>query len=460
MKKQGVLILAALFTASVSGTTLAASTNPFDDVPKGHWAYSAINQLVKDGVIGGYSNGTFNGDKPVTRYEMAVIVGKAMSNSNKAAVEKATAEDRAALEKLETEFSTELKDLGVRVEKLEKYAAGFKWWGDARYRYQTDYKNDMKNTNTYENSSHIQARLRLGIWGNVADNLEVYGRVKIDNDTNVYDGWSSTPHSASGSHGNAFLDLMGLNWYNKDLKVSVGRIPVNIGQGAIWGDNNPVDGIYATYNFGKVAVSAGWGDLTAENWKAYNMPAFMANISAPVGDRTNITMGHLKTNTSDNTLSIMRYNAKTGAWTAPYALDQYSYGFNTKLQDKLTLLAEYVTNRADNLPSEAQRNGWWSRLTYGNRDWKKANTYEVYFYYVNFGNWSIDSTGWGHSLNVAGGNGLGNDGDKGWGVGISYMLASNTNFELNCYKLKPYDAKLSGFSYYKTNMTAALTYSF
>ena len=57
-------------------TASAYAANPFSDVPAGHWAYGAVEQLVADGVIDGYANGAFAGDKLVTRYEMAQMVAK------------------------------------------------------------------------------------------------------------------------------------------------------------------------------------------------------------------------------------------------------------------------------------------------------------------------------------------------------------------------------------------------
>ena len=60
----------------VSATAFAA--NPFSDLPAGHWAYGAVAKLAAAGVVDGYPDGTFKGDKTMTRYEMAQIVAKAL----------------------------------------------------------------------------------------------------------------------------------------------------------------------------------------------------------------------------------------------------------------------------------------------------------------------------------------------------------------------------------------------
>ena len=60
-------------------TASAYAANPFSDVPANSWAYDAVNKLAAEGIIDGYPNGTFGGDRLMTRYEMAQIVAKAMA---------------------------------------------------------------------------------------------------------------------------------------------------------------------------------------------------------------------------------------------------------------------------------------------------------------------------------------------------------------------------------------------
>ena len=52
------------------------AANPFRDVPAGHWAYDSISKLAAAGIIEGYGEDTFRGDRLMTRYEMAQIVAK------------------------------------------------------------------------------------------------------------------------------------------------------------------------------------------------------------------------------------------------------------------------------------------------------------------------------------------------------------------------------------------------
>ena len=91
MKKS--LVLAMAMALGVTASAYAA--NPFSDVPAGHWAYDSVNKLASAGIVDGYGNGTFGGDRLMTRYEMAQIVAKAMAKG-------------ANVDRLAAEFADEL----------------------------------------------------------------------------------------------------------------------------------------------------------------------------------------------------------------------------------------------------------------------------------------------------------------------------------------------------------------
>lgn len=187
MKKK--TLVSAVLSATIMGTasvTMAAE-NMFSDVPLDHWAYDAVNKLAEDGIIDGYGDTNFGGDKPITRYEMAQLVEKAMQNQ-----ENARAVDKAAIEKLQKEFDSELKG---EVQSLRKDVDDLKgrmgWYGDARIRYFTN--KDQKLTDNYAwrngKGATFEQRLRLGFWANPAENLTVDGRLKVENTTGKTDGW-------------------------------------------------------------------------------------------------------------------------------------------------------------------------------------------------------------------------------------------------------------------------------
>ena len=131
MKKSLVAALTGALVVGATATTFAAA-NPFSDVPAGHWAYNSVTKLTSEGVIEGYGDGTYRGNRNITRYEMAQMVARALA---KAPSTNMSAASRAELEKLAAEFREELDSLGVRVEELEKHADKVKWAGKIEYTY-------------------------------------------------------------------------------------------------------------------------------------------------------------------------------------------------------------------------------------------------------------------------------------------------------------------------------------
>ena len=93
-------------------------------------AYQSVEQLASAGIINSYPDGTFKGNKDITRYEMAQMVAKAMANQDRA-----NAEQQAMINRLADEFSNELNTLGVRVAKLEDQVGNVKVTGNYRLRY-------------------------------------------------------------------------------------------------------------------------------------------------------------------------------------------------------------------------------------------------------------------------------------------------------------------------------------
>ena len=134
--KRNHILMAAISAAVISSasTCMAAQANPFTDVPKDHWAYDAVTQLVHDGVIEGYGDSTFKGDHVITRYEMAQMVAKAMVHKDTA-----SGTDKAAIDKLSAEFADELNSLGVRVANLERNADNVQWSGSFMQKYMKKY---------------------------------------------------------------------------------------------------------------------------------------------------------------------------------------------------------------------------------------------------------------------------------------------------------------------------------
>ena len=222
MKKS--LVLAMAMALGVTASAYAA--NPFSDVPAGHWAYDSVAKLAAAGVVDGYADGAFAGDKLITRYEMAQIVAKAMAKG-------------ADCDKLAAEFADELDTLGVRVAKLEKGADAVKVAGQIRYRYKND--ND--------GSDASQLRTRLWVKGQVNDDWSY--TAMLQNTQNMRDEIADEGVSFQ----RAYLEgkVGGLN-------VTAGRYNAYFGDGYVY--DTRADAVEAAYNFGAVKAVAFAGKAT------------------------------------------------------------------------------------------------------------------------------------------------------------------------------------------------------
>lgn len=120
MQRLATLVLAASFSISaLVGMGRGASATPFSDVPANHWAYQYIQSLAADGLIDGYPDGNFKGDRPLSRYEMAAVVARVIAKLQANGANLASKADLDKLQKLIDALKDELDALGVRVTNLE-----------------------------------------------------------------------------------------------------------------------------------------------------------------------------------------------------------------------------------------------------------------------------------------------------------------------------------------------------
>jgi hypothetical protein len=119
MDRRAAVLAAVLAGFMFTDVPLRASATPFADVPSNHWAYAAIASLAADGLIDGYPDGSFKGDRPLTRYEMAAIVARVIAKLQAAGANTASKADLDKLQKLIDALKDELDALGVRVTNVE-----------------------------------------------------------------------------------------------------------------------------------------------------------------------------------------------------------------------------------------------------------------------------------------------------------------------------------------------------
>jgi hypothetical protein len=104
------------------------SVSQFSDVQPTDWAFQALQSLVERyGCIAGYPNGTYRGNRALTRYEFAAGLNACLDRVNEliatATADLVTKQDLATLQRLQEEFSAELATLRGRVDSLEARTA-------------------------------------------------------------------------------------------------------------------------------------------------------------------------------------------------------------------------------------------------------------------------------------------------------------------------------------------------
>lgn len=211
--------LAALFAATAFNVSAA---NPFADVDTSSWAYQAVSQLSDQGVVDGYPDGTFKGDKNVSRYELAQIIARLMAKEGSL-----NDSQKAAVRKLSAEYAGELQSLGVRVTELEKKTGNLSTITELRVQDIPRYDNVYKDNK----SSHdeLSLRVRINTMANVNDRSTVYSQLETTMGMN-----GSTPFNPNRQ-----------DWSSRESSDS-DKTRTGYGDGDFH-----MNRLWATYHFGK-----------------------------------------------------------------------------------------------------------------------------------------------------------------------------------------------------------------
>ena len=233
-------ILAMAAVAALAAGASAYAANPFSDVSTSDWAYKAVADLSAQGIVAGYPDGTFGGQKNITRYEMAQIIARLMAKEDQY-----NAEQRAIIDRLAAEYADELDSLGVRVSNLEKKVGNISWSGDARMRYQSNDNGDKESWN---------GRVRINMKGQVNDNTTVNARLSTDN-----------VNFKGDSEADVGMELLNVNHDFGAAALTLGRYGMTLGNQGGWLYNSSYgfDGAQLAADLGKVNVAVGYGQFNS-----------------------------------------------------------------------------------------------------------------------------------------------------------------------------------------------------
>ena len=397
MKKS--LVLAMAMALGVTASAYAA--NPFSDVPAGHWAYDSINKLAAAGVIEGYGDTTFGGDKLMTRYEMAQIVAKAMAKG-------------ANVDKLAAEFADELDNLGVRVANLEKKADNVKVTGELRYKYMSKQGDANVDKDGNHNSFENDLRSRIWVTGQINDDWSYTGM--IENTQDFY-GESANKGDEDTSFQRAYVEgkIGGLN-------VTAGRYNAFFANGNVY--DTRADGVEVSYG-SKIQLKGFAGKGTDATWtdaKNEDHDTSFGNYAGVelTGDfnKLGLTAGYVNfkdmfedAKYEDDT-KVVGEGLDNAIW---YVGGSYDFDGNVAVSGMyLKGDASYKDNDVKGVGSD----GWTAGLTYKGAEASEAGSWGLFANYY-------DQGGMTYVAHTTDANTFDNDGFKGYGVGANYTFAKN-----------------------------------
>ena len=427
-KKRTALL--ALAFAALSATAFAADgADSFSDVPKDHWSYEALDYLAKNGVIEGYTDGTFQGNRTMSRYEMAAITARAMQASN------LDIGARSVLEKLEKEYGSELATLRAQVEqntedirKNREAIERFKVHGFVRTQYDYDKNTDADTLDRSANRFYMDLRLDMkvnDIW-----------TVKAQSETNRHynnghlRGENAMNENAqqtwSGHDGN--FQRIWVEAQQDGRWLNLGRAWRGLGfQNVLFGNESdgfqfgiPLKGTNLTASgFWMASTGAGnkeslygvglWGAV------GHNFDINVAYARSSLGKNERYTSGLIDHCEADpvthRVFPVYRDNDRTNPRSYGYVVSAA-----TNVAKNVRVIGDYVQTDADE-----QNKSVALRLNYKGTKLDDVGSFGVYARYVRYGanGWLAGDDEWGSTWN----------GTKGWIVGFKYVPWKNVEWE-------------------------------
>lgn len=226
---------AALAALMLTTSSFVMANNAFSDVTPDDWSYKAVSQLADEGVIDGYPDGTFKGNKNITRYEMGQIVARLMAKEDTL-----TTDQKATLDKLSSDYAGELDTLGVRVDKLENQV--FKdtsFLYDFRASAMPSYDNIFKDSE-HDHDDSMGFRFRVNSYTKITPRVWLYGQLETHMSMNgkSFTGVNATDADDGEFKLNRFFttyhwgDVKDHYFFNKgptDDNITIGRFPMRMG---------------------------------------------------------------------------------------------------------------------------------------------------------------------------------------------------------------------------------------
>lgn len=335
---------AAIASCFACAAVTVSAANPFTDVSSDDWAYQAVASLSDEGVIDGYPDGTFRGDKHVTRYEIAQIVARLMAKEDTL-----NASQKETLAKLSSQYANELKDLGVRIAELEKKRGATDLITELRIQSIDRYDNVFKGN--VQKHNELSTRVRLNTITPVNDRVHLYGQIETILDMNGKESYGDGDFHLNRLwttyHFGPKQDTTNLPYGPSKNLIGIGQFPVKMGVTGYTYDGE-VKGVFATFGDYREGgrLTLAFGRATNINY-AYTGP-MMRGI--PLKDSEagkGLANAILEAGKNNPKIKALQGQMATGVQTAVnQAVQQYRHDNPTATQPEIEAFKKVATEKA------------------------------------------------------------------------------------------------------------------
>ncbi|MBQ5344103.1 MAG: S-layer homology domain-containing protein [Acidaminococcaceae bacterium] len=454
---------AVLFLLSLGITSSVLASTPYDDVPLDHWAYEAVDTLTAHGVIDGYPNGTFRGDQPITCFEMAKMIRHAVLDQ-----EEIHDKDRELLDKLANEYKEELKGFNIRIVELERRVGNIKWKGNIRYRYINDHISGggggmMAMFGGGDGSSRTKSTLQY-LTATLEPDIKIAknwtGHLRMNYNIDARSGNKSPNDTISGSSGGGGMMAMfgggdggrkvkefslDRAWLHGDykklnLQINLGRLPYTsfVDRGLVMNDS--VTGAQVVYGT-KYKAALTVGRINADPYGTKNSGGMMAMFGGGgasqkthyYGVEVYTTPGKAAFGAGFHRFGNRNFDDGGGMMamfgggdTEKMHANIYSVGASYQFDKIFGLNAAGAWNTMKDMGYDGSKRAWQVETTFGKEDQKKAGNVTGYVAYRHLGN----SVTWRPDYEVM------NSGQKGWDVGVKYVIYKDIVASLRYFRGK------------------------
>ena len=340
MKKILAIAAVAALTAGVS----AYAANPFSDVSTSDWAYQAVSQLSDQGIVEGYPDGTFRGQRNITRYELAQIIARLMANEDQF-----NAEQRATIDKLAGEYADELDNLGVRVSNLEAKVGNISWSGDARMKWAQGYGDNGNAEDSYD------GRMRINAHAQVNDSTYVDGLLRTDMNFKDYDA------NGNKDDNDTYMQRLYVHHdFGSHVGVNIGKYAEFFGQTGMFYDSD-LKGAELTYTANDAfSLTAGYGRFS--DWNS--------DWNSNLKGQKNTEYGYAQINGATGRFA---YSLDYIKGADQSKVEVYGGGLTIGLTDKFDVFGDYFKNS----DAQGDPDAWTAGLGYGHQDDARVGSFRV-----------------------------------------------------------------------------------